>query len=1145
MATTSRRGQVKNVMTALPGSEVVSQAKVGSFADADGPDSSTARVRNPPATGAALRQAILVLGMHRSGTSAVTRIINLLGADLASNLMPPVKNNNEAGFWESMDAYRLNDDILASAGSRWDDWLSFNPQWVRSQAKPAFKAHALRFLQRDFGKSSLFVLKDPRICRLLPFWLEVLRDFGAEPKCVLTIRNPLEVAASLKRRDGFAHPKSNILWLRHVLDAERETRGVTRAFVVYEEMLADWRGVVEELSSRIEVLWPRRSATCEVEIDRFLKDDLRHHASSNASLLQRPHLFSEHPDLPSWVKETYSALIELHSCPDAQEPQTRLDMVSADLNRTGEVLGALFRSEEMAREEAEAAATERIDELEDNIAEREAHIAEREAHVEQVEQVAGKREDRIAELERAIDQRAVRIGELEQVIKERDVCIGELERAIDGRAVRIGELEQVIGKRDVRIRGLQQLAGSHEARIKGLQSELATTSSRIEVRNQVVHRLDAIQTSVAWQLARPARTLESRWPRLIRGIAAMPKLAWWSLTFRLPQRLRVRRLATELLALGLFDRPWYAENNLDILLDGQSLALHWLVRGWTEGRDPNPLFDTDWYLAQNPDVAAAGNNPLAHYLAKGAAEGRDPSPLFDTAWYLSQDRDVARSGVNPLAHYLRRGAHERLSPNAFFDPAWYLEQYPAVASANLNPLIHYLCWGADRGFDPGPLFDGAFYLRQNPEVAATGENPLLHYLRVGIRSGRPCRSPDRAKPKRAASAQGPDEYARSELRLPAGFTRQLAPKPDPDPNRILVIDWKPPTPDRDSGSYRMSKILQCFVDAGFEVDFVGDQDAEEPAYAQTLTRQGIATIIGRDAAIHHLFKHGFEYRLAVIARPELFDRYASLVRAFAIHAALVYDTVDLHWVRLSRGAQIAPQVVDLEATASSYKRLELVNARCADVTIAITEDEKKLLLEEEPDLDIRVVPNIHEAQQRVWPFSERRDLFFIGGFDHKPNVEAIHYFVAEILPLVTSRLPDIRLRIVGSNMPVEVQALASEHVEPIGYAKDVAPYFQQSRVFVAPLLHGAGMKGKVNQSLSFGLPVVTTQIGAEGIGLMNGENALICDQPADFAAGILRLYGDEQLWSRLSEAGRELIRTCFSLSAVRGRILSLVEAEAR
>ena len=162
--------------------------------------------------------------MHRSGTSALTRVLSLLGCSLPSTLMGANKSN-EAGHWESTPICRLNDRILESAGSEWSDWLAVAPTCATSPVAAAFRDEAVATQAAEFGATRLCVLKDPRICRMPGFWLDALEAFDADPLVVLPVRNPLEVAASLARRNDFDPSLGQLLWLRHVLDAEHATRG--------------------------------------------------------------------------------------------------------------------------------------------------------------------------------------------------------------------------------------------------------------------------------------------------------------------------------------------------------------------------------------------------------------------------------------------------------------------------------------------------------------------------------------------------------------------------------------------------------------------------------------------------------------------------------------------------------------------------------------------------------------------------------------------------------------------------------------------------------------------------------------------------------------------------------------------------------
>lgn len=223
------------------------------------------------------RKAIVVLGMHRSGTSAITRVLGLLGLGLPERLMSPVSENNETGFWESSAIAETHDRLLAEVGSSWDDCLRFPRAFYGSEAARNYSAEMIDILNRDFPSDIDLVIKDPRICRLLPFWIDILDQFGADPFFVLISRHPLEVAASLARRDHFPEARSLHLWLRHTLDMEHDTRGQPRSLITYDELLENWRTTVGKISTDLGVAWPKTVDQVRPDVDEFLSPSLRHH----------------------------------------------------------------------------------------------------------------------------------------------------------------------------------------------------------------------------------------------------------------------------------------------------------------------------------------------------------------------------------------------------------------------------------------------------------------------------------------------------------------------------------------------------------------------------------------------------------------------------------------------------------------------------------------------------------------------------------------------------------------------------------------------------------------------------------------------------------------------------------------------------
>ncbi len=297
------------------------------------------RLMQLPATTESLsmqRNVILVLGMHRSGTSALARMLNLLGCDLPQTLMPAAPAN-PSGHWESSAIMALNDDILHSAGSSWDDWLEVNPQWYNSPVAASFLDRGVAVLNAEYGASPLFVLKDPRNCRLTRFWFDVLAREAIEPLVVLPLRNPLEVMASLEARDGMHRDIGMLLWLRHVLDAEQGSRGRRRLCLTYVGLLNNWAGVADRMQGALGLTWPRFSTLVGMDVDAFLAQDSRHHVRSAQSLLTNPMI-------SQWVRDADRILVKWAESGEDAADYSALDKIRQQLNETGPVFGRLTRA---------------------------------------------------------------------------------------------------------------------------------------------------------------------------------------------------------------------------------------------------------------------------------------------------------------------------------------------------------------------------------------------------------------------------------------------------------------------------------------------------------------------------------------------------------------------------------------------------------------------------------------------------------------------------------------------------------------------------------------------------------------------------------------------------------------------------------
>jgi hypothetical protein len=289
------------------------------------------------------QSCILVLGMHRSGTSALTRVINLLGAALPQNLMQAAPNNNEAGFWEPQHLWTLHDQMLGEAGSRWDDWRKLDLSGLPPDRLMHYKAEIVRQIAEEYGDAQLIVLKEPRICRFARFFTGLLAELGYKCRYLLALRNPLGVIASLAHRDGMSKGFAALLWLRHVLDAEAATRAMPRAIVSYDALLADWQTTVQILSTHLDVEWPRTFGEVRGEIEKFLSNELRHFAPSLRDLQARG-------DISAWVRDAYEALLRVERNPDDMPAYSVLDCVRDEFEAASQAFSAAIFTELAERE---------------------------------------------------------------------------------------------------------------------------------------------------------------------------------------------------------------------------------------------------------------------------------------------------------------------------------------------------------------------------------------------------------------------------------------------------------------------------------------------------------------------------------------------------------------------------------------------------------------------------------------------------------------------------------------------------------------------------------------------------------------------------------------------------------------------------
>jgi len=355
--------------------------------------------------------------------------------------------------------------------------------------------------------------------------------------------------------------------------------------------------------------------------------------------------------------------------------------------------------------------------------------------------------------------------------------------------------------------------------------------------------------------------------------------------------------------------------------------------------------------------------------------------------------------------------------------------------------------------------------------------------------------------------------------------------------RIIVFDERIPTPDRDAGSLRMFLILKTLAKWSHVV-FVPINRSKDLDYERALWKEGIETA---DAVDYRRLLRNENVKTAIVSRPGPAAALIHRIRRANSRVRVVFDMVDTHFVRLEREFDVSGSA-HARTEAQCYRKLESRLARASDLVWCASAEDKEVMEKEVPGSRIEIVSTIHELHDCGKPFADRQDLLFIGNFAHRPNADAILFFMREVYPRIRQAFPSMRLDIIGDNPSPEIIAYNSDEVRVRGYVPEVGPFLRERRVFVAPLRFGAGIKGKIGESMSYGLPVVTTMMGAEGFGLVNEHSAMIADTPEDFAAAVARLYSEKDLWQLLAANSQRRIKENFTPDVIAETINGSIKA---
>jgi O-antigen biosynthesis protein len=1002
---------------------------------------------------------VLVLGMHRGGTSAVSQILVALGLDAGPSAgLIGATDSNRHGHYEVRKITDLNEEMLASLGC---SWLSppTDAAAVAALAKGPFREQAREALSGQFTDQPWF-LKDPRLSLLLPFWREVL---PIQPVVIGVVRSPSAIVRSLLRRDGlpvgYGEQLTNLYFQSMINDSE----GLKSLVLCYEELLDSPKASVEVLTKFLtkenigEFVYTERSGA--------IMDRSDNHHTSGSSL--------EAEMVRGWhgqqMPESFAA---------NELPEDLLGMATVLAKKIH--LVDHFRGVAAEREELLAGEQNKNTEISGELADRKvdlsAVLVERERAIAEVEAIRAFRAAEVVSTTYQLVALVTRVG-------AKWAPQGSRRRLV------ISALLRRLRKSYSYLRSLGVPRRRRRNLFAGQGIDLAPLPVSIDLQDSPTV---SIVIPVYGQVAVTARCLKS---------------------------IAVAKNETTFEVVVVDDKSPDATSEYLAKCSGIQVVTNDENQGYLRSTNRGAkVSDTEYIILLNNDTEVADGwiddllSTFQHHPDTGIAGAR---LVYPGGQLQEAGAIIFNDGTGWNYGRLQDPDDEKFAFVREVD-------YCSAACVAVKRQVWDEVGGFDERFIPAYYedVDLAFAARSKGwKVRYQPKTKIIHH--EGVSHGTDEASGLKAYQK-INHAVFVGKWAK-DLReqMPSGEKNVTAAANRGSSGHIFVADYEVPHWDRHAGGLRMRRLLGILAEMGWRITFApGNQAGLEP-YATDLRQSGIEIFYHGgfpDKAVQRLLQ---SVDVALLSRPEDGARWLSAFRSASPATHIIYDTVDLHTLRNERG-RLLGRVDQSESLEEQIAEQEQRLIEAADQTFVVSGFEKDWLAKRLPKARVSVVGLVHDEPMSETNFNDRTGLLFVGSWNHKPNQDAVRFLLSEIMPLLWEEIPEMKLHLVGSDMPQGLGG-SDTRVTCHGWVEDLTALFDKVRLSLAPLRFGAGLKGKVAESLCRGIPVVGTSVAFEGFEVNEILRLGEAEGPREIVQAISTLYQNEKTWKESSLSGRIMV----------------------